>query len=119
MKFLKKLGQIILKGTKLVLGLGATGVVSAGTATVVVDKLREIRDVIINVEVFGQALGLVGSSKLTAAGPAVAQVILSSAILADRKIDDAELFAQGATKIADGMACVLNSLKDDIKTEDK
>ena len=119
MKFLKKLGSIILKGTKLVLGLGATGVVSAGTATVVVDKLREIRDVIINVEVFGQALNTEGPEKLKAAGPAVAQVILGSAILADRKIDNPELFAEGASKIADGMACILNSLKDDIKTEDK
>ncbi len=115
MKFLKKLGSIILKGAKLVLGIGSS--LPQGSSKII-DKLSEIMDVIIQAEVFGQALHLTGANKLVAAGQAVAQVILSSAILVNRKIDDKELFAHGATKMADGMADILNSLEDKIETED-
>ncbi len=115
MRFLKKLGSIILKGAKLVLGIGSS--LPQGSSKII-DKLSEIMDVILQFQFFGLALGLPGSQKLKAAGPAVAQIILSSAILANRKIDDKALFAQGTTKIANGMADILNSLDDKVETED-
>jgi hypothetical protein len=122
MKLLSKIGQIVLKTTQLLLGFGplinSTFPDASGKVVAVVDKLTEISDVIIKVEVFGQALNLQGSDKLKAAGPMVAQIILSSAILADKKIADPVLFARGCTNIAGGMADVLNSLKDKVEVVD-
>ena len=120
MRFLKKVGSLIVAGSRLILGISTQvqRVLPDGRIETVTDKLLEIQDVIIKAEVFGQTLSLIGADKLKAAGPAVAQVILGSALMADRKISRPELFSSGASKIADGMADVLNSLKDDIETED-
>lgn len=120
MTFLKKLGSIIAKGLQLAgqfEGLIPANV--AQTYTIVKNELVQIAKVIIDVEVMGQALSLPGAQKLTAATPAVAQIILDSAILAHRKIADEALFKAGAQKIADGMADVLNSIKDDVQVIDK
>lgn len=123
MKFLSKLGQIVVKGLQIITGLqpvvsSVNPQIGATIQTVSVD-LAQIGDIIVNVEAVGQALGIAGPDKLRAAAPQVAQIILKSAMLANHQIADGALFTQGSTKIADGMADVLNSLKDNIETTNK
>lgn len=113
-KFLTKLGQIVLEGGRIVgLFSGAIQQIapqSTGEIQTVSQDLAQIGDVINEAEIMGQALKVAGPDKLKMAAPAVAQIILKSAMLANHKIANEALFTQGATKIADGMADVINSL---------
>ncbi len=114
MGFLKKFGQIALKVTQIAIGtapLAEAAFPGAATSIRTVSQdLAQVASIIQQVEIFGQALSLPGASKLTAATPAVAQIILQSSILSGHKINDPALFRSGCMKIADGMADVLNSL---------
>lgn len=87
--------------------------------TVVSQDLSQIASIITQVEAMGQALGIAGPDKLRAASPLVAQIILQSALLANHSISDGPLFTQGTTKVADGMADILNALKDNITVTNK
>jgi hypothetical protein len=125
--FLKKFGEYILKGLQIVTGVApviATVVTAqspenAGKVQTGLTDLSAIASIIQNVEAFGQALSLAGADKLKAAQPLVAQMILQSALLANHKIANAALFTQGTTKVADGMADILNSLQDKVDTQPK
>lgn len=125
MSWLKKVGMILLRTTEIVTGLGP--VVSAlipgkkddAIIQVVSQDLAQIASIIAQVEVIGQALGLPGDKKLIAASAPVAQIILQSSVMVHHKIADPVLFQKGCASIASGMADVLNSLKDDVDTEDK
>jgi hypothetical protein len=77
--------------------------------------------VITMVEAIGQAASvpMPGAEKLKVATPLVAQIILSSSMLAQHKIGDEVLFRQGCTSIASGMADVLNSLHGNPETINK
>lgn len=123
MKFLTKLGAIILRGVEIVSGFAPMVAQSlpgsAGTVQIVSKDLSEVAAIIQDVEVMGQALNQAGPDKLKAAAPLVAQIILQSAILANHQIENAGLFNQGCTEIASGMADILNSLKADIQTVSK
>jgi hypothetical protein len=125
MTFLKKFGALIVKMTAIVAGVApivATTDKSNALVTTVSADLAQIGQVITSVEAVGQAVSpnMKGADKLIAAAPQVAQVILQSTLLAGHKIGKPELFAQGSKKIADGMADVLNSLKDDgVQSENK
>lgn len=120
MRFLTKIGKLILKGTRYIIGISPTiqRVLPDGRVETFIDKLLEFQDVIIKMEAIGQVLHLSGANKLRGAGPLFAQVILGSGVMINRKIGDEAMFLRGATKMADGMADILNSLKDDkIETE--
>uniref|UniRef100_A0A6M3LD29 Uncharacterized protein n=1 Tax=viral metagenome TaxID=1070528 RepID=A0A6M3LD29_9ZZZZ len=120
MKYLTAIGKILLKVTQIVTGIAPfIPAAQQGMYQVISRDLEQISAIIIQAELFGQALNLPGAQKLTAATPAVAQIILQSSILANHKIADPVLFKQGCTKIADGMADVMNSLQDKIETVDK
>lgn len=125
MSWLKKVGSIVLKVSQIVVGFGPTaaalipGDKDDKIIRVLSADLVQIAGIIQQVEVFGQALGLPGADKLKAASPAVAQIILQSAILAKHEIADPALFSRGCTKVADGMADILNSLKDQVDTVNK
>jgi hypothetical protein len=125
MTFLKKLGEVVLKVTGIVTGFGPglAAIIPGTKDDVIIQKvsidLAEIAQIIQQAEVFGQALGLPGAQKLQAAAPAVAQIILQSSILAKHELANPVLFQQGCTKVADGMADVLNSLKDNVETISK
>lgn len=123
MKFLSKIGQIIVKGLQVV---GVLQPVvqqldphAAGTVQIVSQDLQQIATIITQVEAIGQSLGIAGPDKLRGAAPLVAQVVLQSALLVNHQIADGPLFTAGCTKLADGMADVLNSLKDNIETTNK
>ena len=123
MKFLTKLGQILLKGIEIYAGFAPIAQASfpgiAGPIATVSNDLSQIANIIVQVEAMGQALQLPGVNKLIAAVPSVEQIILQSTLLVNHKIANPELFKAGATKIADGMADVLNSLHDQIDTVSK
>lgn len=124
MKFLTKLGQIINRALQVVGILSPVIQVESPKAGSIVQTvsadLVDVAGVITNVEAFGQALALKGPDKLKASVGPVSQIILQSTLLANHKIAQPDLFTQGATKIADGMADVLNSLNPDgIQTTNK
>lgn len=117
MKFLTKLAQIFATGLRIV---GLFGPVvqsvlpqSAGVIQTVSQDLSEVAQVVVDVEQMGVALQLKGPDKLKAAAPLVADVILKSALLANHKIDNQDLFNQGVNGVAGGMADILNSLHTD------
>lgn len=118
MGFLKKLGQILLKGTQIVTGLGPLLPGQAGTIARVADTLEKIAGVVTSVEVFGGVLGTSGPDKLKAAVPAAAQIVLQSDILAGKKIENHPLFMEGVGDIVTGLVKVFNSVKADINTSD-
>ena len=118
MKFLTKLGQILVKATQIISGAGALFPQYNPQITKTKDTLELVAGIVMNVEVFGQVLGTPGADKLKAAAPLVAQVIMQSDMLVKRKIQDAALFQKGAEQVAAGMADVLNSLKSDVETSD-
>lgn len=114
MGFLKKLGNILLKITQVVTGVGPILGGKAGAVDTVIDKLTQIGEVVTLVEAFGQAVSqpLPGIEKLKGVTPVVAQIILTSSLVAGRKIADPVKFEAGAQQIAAGVADVLNSLED-------
>jgi hypothetical protein len=123
MSFLKKIGSIILKASQIVGGYGplvsATVPGSGKVIETLSADLAQIQNIIISMEAAGQALGIAGADKLKAASPLVAQVILQSALLANREIADQALFMKGVTEVGGGVADILNSLKDKVEVVNK
>lgn len=119
MSLLKKIGTIILKGTQVLLNIAPlVQAVMPGSAGVI-NEFNQIAAIIVQVEVMGQALGIAGPDKLKAAAPAVAQIILQSSVMVHREIADPVKFNAACATIAGGMADLLNSLKDNVDTQDK
>lgn len=123
MGFLKAFAAAALKVTQIVTGIGplfANAVPqSAGIVQVVTSDLSTIAGIVQQVEIMGQALTLSGPQKLTAAAPAVAQIILRSDLMATHKIKDEAKFTAAVNGLASNMADLLNSLEDKIQTTDK
>lgn len=120
MTFLKKLGQVILRGTEMFAGVSPLIPPQYKEKTTsVVDTLGQVGHIIVSVEAFGQTLNIAGADKLKAAAPLVAQIILASDMLTGKKIDDPVKFLAGVTKITDGMADIINSLDDKVDTVNK
>lgn len=114
MKFLTILGQVLLKGTAIFTGFApliqATVPGSSNVIQTISKDLTEIANIIAQVEAAGQALKLPGEQKLEMATPLIAQIIISSSIMANHKIANPDLFKAGCGKIAGGFADVLNSI---------
>ena len=118
MNFLKKFGSIVLKLTEIVAGVAPTVVKdfpgASGVVQIISKDLAEIGNVIGQVEVIGQVLGTVGADKLKAAVPLVTQVILSSSLMAGKKIADPAKFQVAVSEITSAVADLLNSLEGSI-----
>jgi len=116
--FLKKFGSIVLKLTEIVAGVAPTVVKdfpgASGVVQIISKDLAEIGNVIGQVEVIGQVLGTVGADKLKAAVPLVTQVILSSSLMAGKKIADPAKFQVAVSEITSAVADLLNSLEGSI-----
>lgn len=129
MTFLSKLGkamQIAGKVVAVITGFGPALVALTPTKkddeiyAKIADPLVQVANIIVQVEGMAQALDqpLPGTEKLKMATPIVAQIILNSGIMVNKKIANPELFKQGCASIASGVADVLNSLKEaDAKSE--
>lgn len=121
MKFLSKLASVAQKVGQVIGIFGPMIQMTVPSSGAVVGKIidtsEKLTAVIVSAELSGQALGLPGPDKLKLAAPNIAQVILGSAAIAGRKIANPVLFTQGATKIGDGWADILNSLHEDEATK--
>lgn len=81
----------------------------AATIRQVDDGLEKAAEIVIKAEVVGAAIGSTGPDKADKAGAAVAELLLDR-LIAGKRIQDPALFRAGATKIASGLADVLNSV---------
>lgn len=113
MSWLKTLGQIIATGTKLWLGFSQVANIPGGSGTIatVTKDLTEVANIVAAVEAVGHLQGLTGQQKLVMAQPQVAQIILSSAILANHQIADPVLFKSATEDYVNATVKLLNSLK--------
>lgn len=126
MSFLKKLGQIIATGLKVVNNVSGFIPYIPGLPAQVGSIVTEVKSdlgamasAIVGAEVIGNALALPGTDKLRAAVPGVEQVILASEVMRHRKIKDEAKFKAAVAGLASNMADLLNSLEDNIDTTDK
>ena len=127
MKFLTLLGQILVKGTQI--AMGVSQLLPANQKIIgekIGARLAELAQIVITIEAAGQVINVPGADKLRMATPLVAQALLQSDLFVDqlngdkrRKVNDQVLFQKGAASIASGLADVLNSIKtEEIKPED-
>ena len=115
MGLLTKIAQI---AAKIVIGIDTFGPLAKSVANdkydryidVVADYTTKAADVVVQAEIFGNALALSGQDKLKAATPAMAQLILKSDLMVGQKIKNPVLFEKGVASITSGFADVLNSL---------
>lgn len=115
MSFLSKLGNVLARIVGIVTGIGplvepflGSGKAATVTGTVVND-LTSIGQVVVQAEALIQGTGT-GATKLAAATPLVAQIILTSEMVSGKKIANDALFIQGAGKVTSGIADVLNAI---------
>lgn len=117
MTFLSRLGKIIATVSEVFLGFAPflTKAVpqSGGVVSTVSKDLADVGNIVAQVEAIGQLKGLAGPDRAKLAGPLVAQIIMSSTLLANKKIANPDLFNQGCVNISGGVADVLNSLHED------
>lgn len=118
MTFLSKFGKIVATIAKVITGLSPLLPTAVGNQKVS-DTIEQVASIILTTEALGQTLGTTGPDKLKAATPLVAQILLNSDLLYRKKISDPKLFRAGSEAIADGMAKILNSIRDNqLETED-
>lgn len=128
MSFLKKLGQVLVAGTKIVTPWGSLldailpSKAAAITSTVIHD-LPSITAIVAQVEAIGAVLKpdgtatLTGPQKLAASAPLIGQILLSSQMLTGHKIADPALFQKACTEFGQAACDLLNSLDaDGVKT---
>jgi hypothetical protein len=126
-KYLSLIGKIALTGLQILTGFGPmVGSMIPGTKddkyiAQATDTLTQVSQVITMVEMIGAAATtpMAGAEKLKVASPLVAQIILSSSMLAQHKIGNEELFRAGCEKVASGMADVMNSIHGNPETINK
>jgi hypothetical protein len=110
MSVLKKIGQIILRGAQIFLGIEP--LLAGSVPAIATNKtFARILQIIQDVEAVGAVVGnpgLTGQQKLVAASTLISQELAAQFLGA--KIKDAALFSKGATEITQGYVDVLNSL---------
>jgi len=115
--FLTRFAQIILKSTAIATGLmPAVGASVPGAAPFVAKVESEISNIaglVTTAEVIGQTLGTKGADKARSVAPLVAQEILRSSFMANKKIKDPTAFNKACETIGGGVADLLNSLHED------
>lgn len=116
LSWLKKAGQVLLKAEEMVVGFGPmAGAIYPQAAPVIQTvsaDLQDIEKIVVQAEAMGQALGLPGAQKIKAAGPIVAQIVLSR-LVAGRKVKDQAAFAAACERLGGDIADVLNALDGD------
>jgi hypothetical protein len=118
-KFLSVLGKIIK-----IVGIAAGFIplvntllpaAATGTATLVEDKLQKVVNVVITAEqMFAAAYGpnaKMGSDKLKAATPFVAQIIQQTDLLIGKKPKNEQLFEDASTRLTAALADILNAFE--------
>ncbi len=123
MTFLQKLGTILLKVTQVITGFQPIQQVTYPQAgnivTKIISELSMLSALVVQAEAMGQALGIKGPDKAKAIAPLVAQMVLQSEMMVNRKISDPVKFQAGCQELGGAIADILNSLDDKIDTENK
>lgn len=116
--WLKTVGKIALEVGKVAPVVGPiVKVIAPSTAPGVqavvnhADDLVQVAQIVLQAEAMGQAIQAPGAQKLQMAAPLVAQMLLSSSLLAGKTIADPVKFQFGCQQLAAGMADILNSLE--------
>lgn len=110
--FLKNFGLGVLRGVGMIPAVTQVLESSSGQPIPVLDKLSQIGGLVQEVEVIAQTLGGPGqgTAKATAIGPLVAQVVMSSELVAGKKINAAmqAQFQKSCVALAGDVADILN-----------
>jgi hypothetical protein len=118
--FLSNVGKMVLQGLNLVPAVTKVIESSAGQPIPVLDKLDQIGSLVITAEgMITSVLGPgSGAQKAKAVGPYVAQVILSSSLVAGKKMapEKQQAFMDACTAIGSDVADVLNCFEPDTTT---
>lgn len=114
MTFLKKVGQILGAGLKILTGLGP--VVSAVVPNVgddivkIENTLEQAMQIVMQAEVMGEAINLPGAQKLAAATPLVKQVVLLLFKAKGLEISDEAKFTAAISGLTGSVADLLNAV---------
>lgn len=121
---LKKIGQKIVGGQEKVTEYGAIAqtiaALTPGTAddkavaaalTIANDGLVRFQNIIIDAEVFGQAIGTPGPDKAKMAAPAILQLFLDLPVIKDKKPKDADVTKADAEALGGALAKFLNGFE--------
>ncbi len=121
MNFLVKFAAILLRATSIVTGLSPLIPPAASVAVSRIEsELVQLAGVITSVEAIGQVLTIPGADKAKAAGPLVAQVVLQSALMVNKKIADPVKFAAACQALGGDFADLLSSLHESaVQIQDK
>lgn len=115
MTFLKQLGQWIVAGVKVAIGIAPIFQQLYPQAGPMIQKVESeitsLMGIIITAEAFGAATGLPGTDKIRVAGPLIDQMIRQSAFMIGKDFADPAKAAKAAQTIAGGLADYLNSIK--------
>lgn len=116
MNFLKKAGLTILKVIGILSGMAPLIGQAVPSAAPAFDAILRIGQVIVIVEqmfvaAFGSGVKM-GSDKLKAAVPFVAQLIQQSELMVGKKVKDEAGFIASVEKITSGFADLLNSIEE-------
>jgi hypothetical protein len=115
--FLKKLGNIISTVAGIFVGFSPIlqrEIPQTGTIIQTISKdLAAIGDAVVAAESFGQLAGLSGADKAKYLAPQVAQIMLSSTLIAGKKIVDPAKFLVDCGKLGGCVADILNDVHGD------
>jgi hypothetical protein len=117
MTFLKKLGELLVKGAALASGLyplvgNFFGAKAQAVSGEVVNDLSQISQIVTTVEAVVQTPGS-GAVKLAAATPLVLQILKTSQAFSGKKISDEALAEKGAAGIVQGVVDFMNAIHPD------
>lgn len=126
MSLLQKIGQVLLKGTELIPGVGAYAQVIAGAiggdqasaavsaGVVKVDStIEEIIQAVQIAEAMGTAISAPGAQKATMAAPIVSQIMLRLAHAKGWKIANETKFNADCTALGGVVADIMNDISGD------
>jgi hypothetical protein len=111
--FLKKLGQLLLKGATLAAGIypmvaPLLGSKAQSTLSTAVNDLTLIANQAVTIETALE--GKTGADKFAALLPLVAQIIRTSELVSGKEIADETKFQLGVSELAQGVVDILNSI---------
>ena len=113
MTFLKKLGQLLLKGVALAEGVYPffQPLLGSKAGQVVATSINDLKLIANQVVTIETALaGKTGAEKFAALVPLVAQIIRTSELVSGKEIADEAKFQTGVSEVAQGVVDILNSI---------
>ncbi len=108
--FVPVYGQLLQATTALIPGDREDKAIAKGIA-VTTDGLTRFQNIVVDAEVFGQAIGVKGADKAIGAAPAILQLFLDLPVIKGRKPKDAEVTKADAAALGGALAKFLNGFE--------